>query len=86
MISFIGLKIIKKLQYFIILFHMYSTKFPKAANFPSTDAAPDARLFSHLVRFSKRGVILILSKLTLDSSAMSFHYNSLTYYLTFFAK
>ena len=50
MISFIGLKI------------MYSTKFPKAANFRAKDAAPDARLFSHLVKFSKWGVILILSK------------------------
>ena len=29
MISFIGFK---KIQYFMILFHMYSTKFPKASN------------------------------------------------------
>ena len=52
---FIGLKVfLKKLQYFMILFHMYSTKFPKAANFHAHRCAPDARRFSHLVKFSKR--------------------------------
>ena len=72
MISFIGLKIIKSyniLLYCFICIQLNSQKLQTSAR---TDAAPDARLFSHLVRFSKRGVILILSKLTLDISAMSF--------------
>ena len=46
------------------LFHMYSTKFhfQNLQTSACTDAAPDARHFSHLVKFSKKGVILILSK------------------------
>ena len=51
----------KKLQYFMILLHMYSTKFSKAANFCTHRCGSGARLFSHLVQFSKRGLILILS-------------------------
>ena len=39
-----------------------------------TDAAPNARLFSHLVSFSKkRFYFSTIKKLTLDISAMSFH-------------
>ena len=47
---------IEKLQYYKFLFQMYSTKFLH------TDAAPDARLLNHLVKFSKSGFTLILSK------------------------
>ena len=52
----------KQTQYFMILFYMYLTKCQKLQTSAHTDAAPDARLFSNFVKFSKRGVILILSK------------------------
>ena len=75
----------KYLQYFMILFHMYSTKFSKAANFCAHRCGPWCQtFFNHLVQFSKRDVILILSKT--HFSAMSFHHNSLTKNLTFCAK
>ena len=60
---FFGLKIIKINRNFL-LFHFICIQlnFQKLQTSAHTDAAPDARLFSHLVRFSKRSVILILSK------------------------
>ena len=45
--------------FFLIYIQLNVQKLQTSAR---TDAAPDARLFSHLVKFSKRGVILILSK------------------------
>ena len=42
--------ILKKLQYFMFLFYVYSTKFQKLQTSARTDLAPDARLFSHLAK------------------------------------
>ena len=63
MVSFIGLKIIKKFNILWFCFICIQLNFQKLQTSARTDAAPDARLFSHLIKFSKRGVILILSKI-----------------------
>ena len=52
----------KKLRYFMICFICIQLNFQKLQTSAHTDADPDARLFSHLVKFPKRYVILILSK------------------------
>ena len=51
-------------NYNILLFSFICIQlnFQKLQTSARTDAAPDARLFSHLVRFSKKSVISILSK------------------------
>ena len=78
-ISFIGLKIRKKLKHYIILFHMYSTKFPNSANFRTHRCGPWLmRDFVFIwLSFQKEVLFWYCQKLTLDISALSFHYNSL---------
>ena len=62
MISYIKLNIIKKYNILGFSFICNQLNFQKLQTSARTDAAPDARLLSHLVKFSKRSVILIPSK------------------------
>ena len=61
MISFIGLNKTKKYNILSLCFICIQQNFQNLQTSACTDAAPDARLFSHFVKF-KKGVILILSK------------------------
>ena len=61
--------------FFFIYIHLNGKKLPTSER---TDATPDARLLVHLVKPSKKILFQYCQRLTLDISAMSFHYNSLT--------
>ena len=64
-------------MYFMIfqnyIVHLNGQKLPTSEH---TDATPDARLIVHLVKPSKKILFQYCQRLTVDISAMSFHYSS----------